>query len=51
MVATADRAIQPNLERAMAKKIAATTVEVKSSHLPMLSLPEETARLIIDVAA
>jgi pimeloyl-ACP methyl ester carboxylesterase len=51
LVATADRAIQPNLERAMAKKIKATAIEVKSSHLPMLSRPEETARLIIDAAA
>jgi hypothetical protein len=35
----------------MAKKIKATTFEVKSSHAPILSLPEETARLIIDAAA
>jgi pimeloyl-ACP methyl ester carboxylesterase len=51
LVATADRAIQPDLERAMAKKIAATTVEVVASHVPMLSRPEETARLIIDATA
>ena len=51
LVATSDRAIQPELERTMAKKIKATTIEVKSSHLPMLSRPEETARLIIDAAA
>jgi pimeloyl-ACP methyl ester carboxylesterase len=51
LVATSDRAIQPDLERAMAKKIKATTIEVKSSHVRMLSLPKETARLIIDAAA
>jgi len=51
LVATSDRAIQPDLERTMAKKIKATTIEVKSSHLPMLSRPEETARLILDAVA
>jgi hypothetical protein len=47
-VATADHAIQPDLERAMARKIGATTVEVTASHVLMPSRPEETARLIID---
>jgi len=50
LVATADRAIQPSLERAMAKAINATTVEIASSHLAMLARPEETANLILEAA-
>src|SRR6202030_4356598 len=36
LVATADRAIQPVLQREMAKTIKAKTIEVTSSHLAML---------------
>jgi pimeloyl-ACP methyl ester carboxylesterase len=51
LVATADRAIQPSLERAMAKTINAKTVEIASSHVAMLARPEETASLILEAAA
>jgi len=51
LVATADRAIQPTLQRAMAKVINATTVEVAAGHLAMLARPEETAKLILQAAA
>jgi len=48
LVATRDRAIQPELERTMAKTIRARTIEVASSHVAMLSHPQETAHLIIE---
>ena len=32
--------MHPDLERAMAKRMGATTYEVDSSHVPMLSQPE-----------
>ena len=51
LVATADRAIQPSLERAMAKNIKAKTVEVAASHVAMLARPQETANLILEAAA
>ncbi len=51
LVATQDRAIQPALQRAMAKKIKATTIEVTSSHVAMLARPEETAKLIIEATS
>ena len=50
LVATADRAIQPSLERAMAKAIYAKTVEIASSHVAMLARPKETANLILEAA-
>jgi hypothetical protein len=50
LVATADRAIQPSLERAMAKAINAKTVEIASSHVAMLARPEETANPILEAA-
>jgi pimeloyl-ACP methyl ester carboxylesterase len=51
LVATADRAIQPALQRAMANTIRAKTIEVASSHVAMLSHPQETARLIVEAAS
>jgi hypothetical protein len=44
-VATEDRAVHPDLERFAAKRMGATTVELKSSHVPMLSQP----RAVLDV--
>ncbi len=46
MVATADRSINPNQERMMAKRAGARTVEVNASHVAYMSLPRETAKLI-----
>jgi hypothetical protein len=34
-----DYTVHPDLERAMAKRMGATTFEVESSHVPMLSQP------------
>jgi pimeloyl-ACP methyl ester carboxylesterase len=51
LVAKQDRAIQPSLERAMAKTIKAKTIEVDSSHVAMLARPWETANLILEAIA
>jgi pimeloyl-ACP methyl ester carboxylesterase len=51
LVATRDRAIQPELQRTMAKTIRAKMIEVASSHVAMLSHPQETAHLIIEAAS
>src|SRR5258708_2973996 len=48
LVANQDRAIQPSLERAMAKTIKAKTTEVRASHVAMLARPQETANLILE---
>jgi pimeloyl-ACP methyl ester carboxylesterase len=50
MVATADRSINPNQERMMAKRARAKTVEVNSSHVAYMSYPNETAKLIEEAA-
>ncbi|MBB4100002.1 alpha/beta fold hydrolase [Sphingomonas kyeonggiensis] len=49
-VSTEDRTINPDLERFMAKRMGATTIELKSSHVSMISHPHEIARLILDAA-
>jgi hypothetical protein len=36
-VATEDRTVQPELHRFVAKRMGATIVELRSSHVPMLS--------------
>jgi len=40
IVAKKDRTVHPDLERAMAKRMGATTYELDSSHVPMLSKPD-----------
>ncbi|MCP1830186.1 pimeloyl-ACP methyl ester carboxylesterase [Bradyrhizobium sp. USDA 4532] len=49
-VSTEDRTINPDLERFMAKRMGATTIEVKASHLALISQPDAIARLILDAA-
>ncbi|HUB45586.1 MAG TPA: alpha/beta hydrolase [Acetobacteraceae bacterium] len=39
-VSTGDRTINPDLERFMAKRMGAKTIEVKASHLSLISRPE-----------
>ena len=51
MVATADRSINPNQERMMAKRAKATTVEVNASHVAYMSHPKETVKLIEEAAS
>jgi pimeloyl-ACP methyl ester carboxylesterase len=46
-VSTEDRTIDPDLERFMAKRMGATTIEVKASHLSLISHPKEIAGLIL----
>ena len=45
MVAANDQAIPPDAERLFAKRMDATTVEVASSHVAMVSHPEDVIRL------
>jgi pimeloyl-ACP methyl ester carboxylesterase len=50
MVASQDNAIGAANERLMAKHIGATTVEVKASHVPMITHPHEVTDLVLDAA-
>src|ERR1700730_6126486 len=49
-VSTEDRTINPDRERSMAKRMGAKTIEVKASHLGLISHPEEIAGLILEAA-
>jgi pimeloyl-ACP methyl ester carboxylesterase len=50
IVATEDRAVHPDLQRFAAKRMGATTVELKSSHVPMLSQPHAVLDVIRNAA-
>ena len=50
LVAAGDEAIPPDAERQFASRMGATTVEVPSSHVAMVSHPEEVAQLIESAA-
>jgi pimeloyl-ACP methyl ester carboxylesterase len=50
-VSTEDRTINPDLERFMAKRMGARTIEVKASHLSLISHPDAIARLILEAAS
>ncbi len=49
-VSTEDRTINPDLERFMAKRMGAKTIEVKSSHVSMISHPDQITALILEAA-
>jgi pimeloyl-ACP methyl ester carboxylesterase len=49
-VSTEDRTINPDLERFMAKRMGAKTIEVKSSHVSLISHPDEITGLIMEAA-
>src|SRR6201994_2117311 len=49
-VSTEDRTINSDLERFMAKRMSAKTIEVKASHLSLISHPDEITRLILEAA-
>jgi pimeloyl-ACP methyl ester carboxylesterase len=51
IVATDDHTVQPELQRSVAKRMGATVVEVKSSHVPMLSQPKIVLEAIKKAAA
>ncbi len=46
VVTTLDHAVNPELQRFMAKRIGVQTTEVKASHVPFLSQPEEISKVI-----
>jgi pimeloyl-ACP methyl ester carboxylesterase len=46
-VSTEDRTIDPELERFLAKRMKATTIELDSSHVSLVSHPKEIADLIL----
>ncbi len=50
VVATADRAINPDLERFMTQRAGSKTVEINSSHVAYISHPTEVAKLIEQAA-
>ena len=45
-----DRMVPPALQRAEAEMIKAKTLELQSSHVPMLSMPEKVAAFIVSAA-
>jgi len=49
-VSTEDRTINPDLERFMAKRMGAKTIEVKSSHVSLISHPDTIGNLILEAA-
>ena len=49
-VSAQDRTINPDLERFMAKRMGAKTIEVAASHLSLISHPGEISRLILEAA-
>lgn len=50
-VSSEDRTINPDLERFMAKRMGAKTIELKASHLSLISQPEAITRLIVEAAS
>jgi pimeloyl-ACP methyl ester carboxylesterase len=42
-----DRTISPELQRFLAKRMHATTVEIDSGHLSLITHPKEVTRLIL----
>jgi pimeloyl-ACP methyl ester carboxylesterase len=50
VVATEDRIIPPEAERAMAERAGSEVVEIESSHVVMMSHPAAVTRLILEAA-
>lgn len=50
-VSTQDRTINPDLERFMAKRMGAKTIEVEASHLALISQPDAIANLVLEALA
>ena len=51
VITSNDRAVAPDLQKAEAAKMKATSITIPSSHVPMLSHPKEVAELIEQAAA
>ena len=47
-VSTQDRTINPDLERFMAKRMGAKTIEIEASHLALISHPDAITNLILE---
>jgi pimeloyl-ACP methyl ester carboxylesterase len=47
-VSTQDRTINPDLERFMAKRMGAKTIEIDASHLALISQPDAVTNLIME---
>jgi len=45
-----DRTTSPELERLLANRMQATTVEIDSGHLSLITHPDQIAQLILDAA-
>jgi hypothetical protein len=50
VVSAEDRTINPDIERFMAKRMGANTIEVKASHLSLISQPDMITHVILDAA-
>jgi pimeloyl-ACP methyl ester carboxylesterase len=50
IVGAKDRTVHPDLERAGAKRMGAKSVELDSSHVPMLSKPQAMLEVILNAA-
>ena len=50
-MANNDQAVHPDLERAAAKRMGATTYDIDSSHVPMLSHPDYVLDVIRTAAS
>ncbi|MFL9924010.1 alpha/beta hydrolase [Herbaspirillum lusitanum] len=50
-ISTNDRTTSPELEHFLAQRMKAKTIELASSHLSMLSHPDDIAKLILEAAA
>src|SRR4029077_12480159 len=50
-VSTLDRTINPDLERFMARRMGANTIEVEASHLALISRPDAITTLILEALA
>ena len=49
-VSTEDRTINPDLQRFMANRMGATTIELRASHVSLISQPDAVTRLILEAA-
>jgi pimeloyl-ACP methyl ester carboxylesterase len=50
-VSAQDRTINPDLERFMAKRMGAKTIEIQASHLALISHPDAITNLILEALA
>ena len=49
-ISTEDRTINPDLQRFMAKRMGARSIEVRASHVSLISQPDAIANLILEAA-